>query len=113
AEETFRSGALDWGARASPAGQRRLGLVRDLLTLRQREIMPYLAAARFEAAQHHERMLQARWSLGDGRTLLLLANPSDAATHRPEGLQPGRPIWGGKPASTLQPWAVFWSIGAS
>jgi maltooligosyltrehalose trehalohydrolase len=112
-EETFRSAVLDWGSRALPAGQRRLGLVRDLLTLRQREITPYLTSACFAAAEHEGPTLQARWSLDADRSLVLLANLSDAATRRPQRLLTGRPIWGGEPASTLPPWAVFWSIGAS
>ena len=37
AEDTFRSAMLDWEARATPAGQRRLTLVRDLLMTRRRD----------------------------------------------------------------------------
>jgi len=112
AQDTFRAAVLDWDARAAPAGRDRLGLVRELLAVRQREITPHLAAARFAAAEDDNRVLQANWSLGDGRSLLLLANLSDAAAARPSRSAAGRPIWGGEPASTLPPWAVFWSIGA-
>jgi maltooligosyltrehalose trehalohydrolase len=111
AEDTFRTAVLDWDARASPAGRQRLGLVRELLALRQREITPHLARTRFGAAQQHDRVLQAQWSFGDGHSLFLLANLSDAATEQPAPARAGRPIWGGEPASTLPPWAVFWSIG--
>jgi malto-oligosyltrehalose trehalohydrolase len=112
AEGTFRTAVLDWDARSSPAGRKRLGLVRDLLTIRQREVTPHLATSRFGAAQDDNRVLRANWPLGDGRSLILLANLSDAAAKRPLRFRTGRPIWGEEPASTLSAWAVFWSIGA-
>jgi maltooligosyltrehalose trehalohydrolase len=111
AEDTFRMAVLDWDSRAVPAGRQRLALVRELLALRQREVAPHLAMTRFAGAQHHDRVLQAQWSLGHGQTLLLLANLSDSAVEPPPHTRAGRPIWGGEPASTLPPWAVFWSIG--
>jgi malto-oligosyltrehalose trehalohydrolase len=112
AEATFRSAALDWDARSSPAGQRRLRLVRELLAIRRREVAPYLAGAKFGAAQCDHKVLSANWSLGDGTALILLANLSDADADMPAGFQSGRPIWGGEPAAKLKPWAVFWNIGA-
>jgi len=112
AEDTFRAAVLDWEARASPAGQRRLALVRALLAVRRREVMPHLADATFGSAQCDEGVLTVNWSLGGGRSLGLLANLSDATASAPQPLPPGRPIWGGEPADRLAPWAVFWSIGA-
>ena len=112
AEATFRSAVLDWGARSSPAGQRRLRLVRELLAIRRREIAPHLAGATFGTAQCDDKVLTANWSLGDNTALILLANLSDADADMPAGFQSGRPIWGGEPAGKLEPWAVFWSIGA-
>jgi malto-oligosyltrehalose trehalohydrolase len=111
AEDTFRMAVLDWEARASPAGRQRLVLVRELLAQRQREITPHLTRTRFAAAEIEDRVLQAQWSLGNGHVLLLLANLSDRAIEQPLRTRAGRPIWGGEPASTLAPWAVFWSIG--
>ena len=112
AEATFRSAVLDWEARSSPAGQRRLRLVRELLAIRRREIAPHLAGATFGTAQCDDKVLTANWSLGDNTALILLANLSDADADMPAGFQSGRPIWGGEPAGKLEPWAVFWSIGA-
>jgi malto-oligosyltrehalose trehalohydrolase len=112
AEDTFPRAVLDWDARSTPAGRKRLGLVRDLLTIRQREVTPHLATSRFGAAQDDNRVLRANWPLGDGRSLILLANLSDAAAKRPLRFRTGRPIWGEEPATTLSAWAVFWSIGA-
>jgi malto-oligosyltrehalose trehalohydrolase len=112
AEETFRSAALDWGARASPPGRKRLALVRELLATRQRVIVPNLATARFGEAHCRDRVLTAHWRLAETRTLILLANLSDHAAKPPQGFRSGRPIWGGEPGGTLAPWGVFWSFGA-
>jgi maltooligosyltrehalose trehalohydrolase len=116
AEDTFRSAILDWEARATPAGQRRLALVRDLLTTRRQMIVPGLAgaafgSARFGSTRSDERVLAADWRLGNGRRLFLLANLS-AATSRTSRMPAGTPIWGGTPGETLPPWSVFWSVGA-
>ena len=112
AEATFRSAVLDWGARSSPAGQRRLRLVRELLAVRRREVTPHLAGAKFGSARCDDKALTANWSLGDGTALILLANLTDVDADMPAGFQSGRPIWGGEPAGKLKPWTVFWSIGA-
>ncbi len=111
AKETFRSAVLDWDARARPAGRKRLALVRDLLTTRRRELAPRLAGAQFDAARCDDCLLTAHWRLGDGRTLMLLANLSAASAERPGLLRSGQPIWGGEPQQRLPPWSVFWSIG--
>jgi malto-oligosyltrehalose trehalohydrolase len=114
ADETFRSAVLDWNARATPAGKRRLELVRALLTTRRREIVPRLAGAAFGSAQWPERVLTADWRLGDGSRLSLLANLSAAPAPRPR--PPDKPggsaVWGGEPRERLAPWSVFWRIGA-
>ena len=111
AEETFRSAVLDWDARARPAGRKRLALVRDLLTTRRRELAPRLAGAQFGAARCDDCLLTAHWRLGDGRTLMLLANLSAASAERPGLLRSGQPIWGGELQQRLPPWSVFWTIG--
>jgi maltooligosyltrehalose trehalohydrolase len=111
AEDTFRSAKLDWEARATPAGQRRLKLVRDLLMTRRQIVVLGLAGAAFGSAEWDERVLTADWRLGDGCRLLLLANLCDASA-RPSRMPAGEPIWGGTPGESLPPWSVFWSIGA-
>jgi malto-oligosyltrehalose trehalohydrolase len=111
AEETFRSAVLDWDGRATPQGQKRLQLVRDLLTTRQKEIAPLLADVAFESARDDGPILRASWRFGGGNTLHLLANLSDEDALRPFGLAVGRPFWGGSPPESLKPWSVFWSIG--
>jgi malto-oligosyltrehalose trehalohydrolase len=110
-EATFRMAVLDWGAPATPGGRKRLALVRDLLAVRRREIVPRLAGASFAAARLEASVLIADWSLDDGDTLRLLANLSDGEAARPRNFRPLRPIWGGEPAPLLPAWAVFWSMG--
>jgi maltooligosyltrehalose trehalohydrolase len=105
-------GVLDWDARAMPSSRKRLALVRELLDLRRREIVPRLPAAKFAAARCDGRVLSADWSLADRQTLRLLANLSDRTDRPPRNFQSLRPIWGGAPPPTLPAWSVFWSIGA-
>jgi malto-oligosyltrehalose trehalohydrolase len=111
AQATVRSAVLDWEARVTPTGRARLALVRDLLAIRKREITPHLVATAFGSASCEQGALTASWSLGDGKTLALLANLTPAPADLPRRLIAGRSIWGGKPAGELPPWSVFWSIG--
>ena len=111
-EETFRLGVLDWDARAMPSSRKRLALVRELLGLRRREIVPRLPPAKFAAARCDGTVLSADWSLADRQTLRLLANLSDRTDRPPRNFRSLRPIWGGAPPTTLPAWSVFWSIGA-
>ena len=110
-EATFRSAVLDWDARTTPEGRKRLALVRDLLMVRRREIVPQLAGAKFVGARCDESILTANWSLAGGQTLRVLANLSNDGAEPPRNFRPFRPIWGGDPPVRLPPWSVFWSIG--
>ena len=110
-EDTFRSAVLDWEVRETPAGRRRLALVRDLLSTRRAIIVPRLAGAAFGTARWDDHVLTADWQLGDGSQLFLLANLSAEKT-TPQRRPAGTPIWGGNPGETLPAWSVFWSIGA-
>jgi maltooligosyltrehalose trehalohydrolase len=110
-EATFRMAVLDWDARTTLNGRKRLALVRDLLLARRREIVPQLAGAKFVAARCDESILMANWLLADGQTLRALANLSDDGAELPLNFRPLRPIWGGNPPATLPPWSAFWSIG--
>jgi maltooligosyltrehalose trehalohydrolase len=110
-EATFRSAVLDWDARTTLEGRRRLAWIRELLTTRRQEIVPQLAGAKFLAARCEQRILSANWLLADGKTLRMLANLADDGAELPRNFRPLRPIWGGDPPATLPPWSVFWSIG--
>jgi maltooligosyltrehalose trehalohydrolase len=110
-EDTFRMAVLDWDARDTPKGRRRLALVRELLAIRRKEIVPRLAGAAFGSARADAAVLSADWRLGDGSALHLLANLSNESTRRPRHGPAGHPLWGGAAGDMLAPWSVFWSIG--
>jgi malto-oligosyltrehalose trehalohydrolase len=113
-ERTYRSAKLDWAERDREAGQRRLGLVRELLAVRRRKVMPLLAKIAFDphATCSDGSLLRAAWKHPEGR-LRLLANVSGESVGRPNDWTRGTPISGGEPAETLSPWSVFWSIGTA
>jgi maltooligosyltrehalose trehalohydrolase len=113
-ERTFRSAKLDWSAREREAGRRRLGLVRALLAMRRRKVMPLLARIAFDrdSTRREGPLLRAAWMHPEGR-LRLLANVSGGSAQRPRDWVAGAPIWGGAPGETLPPWSVFWSIGTA
>jgi len=103
---------LDWHAPATRTGRKRLGLVRDLLATRRREIVPRLAGVKFAIACGDGPILTSDWRLADGQTLRLVANLCDADAKAPRACRPLRSIWGGELPAVLPPWSVFWSIGA-
>jgi maltooligosyltrehalose trehalohydrolase len=110
-EATFRSAVLEWNARDLPKAHRRLTLVRDLLSIRRREIVPRLTGARFgDAAVEGEGLLSAHWRMGDGTSLQLLANLSDQGINF-QTKTTGTKIWGGDLSDVISPWAVHWHIG--
>ncbi|MFA7097756.1 MAG: malto-oligosyltrehalose trehalohydrolase [Gammaproteobacteria bacterium] len=92
AVDTFLASRLDWAEPGQPEHREWLDLYRRLLDLRRREIVPRLSGIQGAAAECRvlgERALQARWVLGDGSTLHLLANLGDAdwsgGVQRPAG----------------------------
>jgi malto-oligosyltrehalose trehalohydrolase len=110
-EAAFRSAVPDWNGRELPKANRRLTLVRDLLAIRRREIVPRLTGTRFgDASAEDNGMLSAHWRMGDSASLRLLANLSDQA-HKMGALS-GTRIWGGDAGDSIPPWSVFWHIGA-
>jgi len=112
APSTFRSAMLDWTERDSPAGKQRLRLVRELLVARRQWIVPRLTGARFgNASAADDRSLRVHWRMGDGKSLHLLANLSDATTAGGRTAPGGTIIWGGGLTDTLSPWSVHWRLG--
>jgi maltooligosyltrehalose trehalohydrolase len=109
-EATFQSAVLDWPAHAQGGHKHRLDLVRALLRVRREQIVPRLAGLTRPDAQAHFSgdLLQARWRLGEGSTLYLLANMSEHEHARPDDAEP---IWAGEPPASLPPWSVHWGIG--
>ena len=112
APSTFKSAVLDWQSRDT-AGQKRLALVRDLLSIRAREIVPRLKGARFgDAHAADDGLLTADWRLGDGAALKLTANLSNAVVAHHASGTTGTPIWGGAPGDVVKPLSVFWRLEA-
>jgi maltooligosyltrehalose trehalohydrolase len=110
---TFQSAVLDWQSRDQGAGQKRLALVRDLLAMRARQIVPRLAGVRFGDAHAADNgLLTADWRLGDGATLRLTANLSNTAIAHKARETTDTSIWGGAPGDVVRPWAVFWLLEA-
>jgi len=108
-EATFRSAKLDWETTGG-SGHDRLTLVRELLAIRRRHIVPRLAGARFgEARVADDGTLNANWHLGEDARLLLTANLSDRTIVAPSGNIKGTAIWG-KPGDAMRPWSVIWRL---
>jgi malto-oligosyltrehalose trehalohydrolase len=110
-EITFSSAVLDWEMIASPQGSRRLGLVRDLLTIRKNALGPLLADAAFANARFDPPLLTADWRLGDRKRLMLLANLSHQEAEVSGSIPSGRAIWGPEPGARIAAWAVLWRLG--
>jgi maltooligosyltrehalose trehalohydrolase len=108
---TRDSAVLDWDGRSAPAGRTRLALVRELLAVRRKEIVPRLAGAAFGKAQAAGRLLTAHWRMGDGATLRLAANLSDQIIGHAPDESKGTTIWGNELTDSVPPWSVFWRIG--
>ena len=107
---TVRAAILDWEACETEPGGQRLTLVRELLAIRHREIVPQLVNAAFGSAGVDDNgLLTANWRMDDGKTLRLLANLSDRDLTS-TGIT-GTPIWGPALSGRVPPWEVLWRIG--
>jgi len=112
AKSTFQSAILDWESCNQAPGKQRLTLVRDLLAIRRREIVPRLAGACFGDAQAADNgLLTAHWRMRDGAALQLVANLSNSEIACKAVAASGIPIWGGEARDLMAPWSVFWRIG--
>jgi maltooligosyltrehalose trehalohydrolase len=110
AASTRDSAVLDWDSRDAPAGRKRLTMVRELLQVRRREIVPRLAGAAFGQADAADNgLLTALWRMGDGTTLRLAANLSEKAVSHGEAR--GTLVWGNELGDSVPPWSVHWRIG--
>ncbi len=113
---TFRRCILDWDACRQPAGQAWLTWHRELLVLRQRELVPRLrdlTARQTVCTPPGRRVLSARWVLGDDSVLFLLANlgeePATGVT------PPAYPVLYAthsdtRSMHTLPAWSVTWYL---
>ncbi|HEY1154508.1 MAG TPA: malto-oligosyltrehalose trehalohydrolase [Pseudolabrys sp.] len=106
ARETVKSATLDWSMLTKPAHRQSLALVRDLLAVRHREIVP--AIPRLTAGETRaiirNAVLDARWA--GVPSLRILANLSHDPAPTPPSTASSRWIWGGAPDDRMEPWAV-------
>jgi maltooligosyltrehalose trehalohydrolase len=116
---TFEAAVLDWDASDHPQHKHWLHLHRELLAIRQRELIPRLHNAPIVAksgVQLDAGALSANWTLGDGSGLILFANLADR-TYTGVHL-PAYPVLYSTHASEsgqiherqLQPWSVVWYL---
>jgi malto-oligosyltrehalose trehalohydrolase len=87
AQGSFQRSKLDWSQLQQPQHKQWLTLYRELLSIRQREIVPRLdknhrAAAGFRLLG--ERGLMAHWDLADGAVLRLIVNLGEDTLALPE-----------------------------
>jgi maltooligosyltrehalose trehalohydrolase len=118
AEGTFAASRLRWSDRRRSPHREHLALVRRLLRIRHREIVPLLGKLRTGAA-HYEvfegRGLRVAWPTRDGRELLLLANLADQPLPAPRSR--ARTLFRSTApaiadAACLEPWEVRWQCSA-
>lgn len=109
APETFQMTKLDWAARRSAAAGKRLALVRTLLEIRRRHLVPRLERHEplHTEAQVDGHCLRCTWLLAGAR-LTLQANLSDMAGADRWGQPHGKVIWGNASGDGLPPWHVAW-----
>ncbi len=75
--QTFERSKLDWSCMHEAAGAKRLQLIRTLLAVRHRELVPRLAGVRSmqgEARVHGTHGIEVSWVLADGAPLTIVAN---------------------------------------
>jgi len=112
---SFAMAKLDWTSLDTPDGKERLTLIRRLLAVRHRMLMPLLAdPGPLDAGVQDigtdtgaDALLRCEWRLGPAR-LTLQANLSDAPMRDPSGPGAGRQIWGEAIRGMLPPWHVAW-----
>jgi maltooligosyltrehalose trehalohydrolase len=111
--ETREAATLDWQARAEPEHAARLKLTQALLAARRRYVAPLIPAMITPGRVRFDNdVLSAQW-VANEKSLLLLANLSDAAAPAPAALVWGACIWGDNPPSELPPWSVYAAIGGA
>ena len=84
-----------------------------LLAARRRYVAPLIPAMITPGRVRCDNdVLSAQW-VANEKSLLLLANLSDAAAPAPAALVWGACIWGDNPTSELPPWSVYAAIGGA
>ena len=114
---TFERSRLDQHVAQHEPHRSWLNLYRHLLAIRAREIVPRLPGCRaLEATPGPDGEIAARWRMGDGSALQVLANLRDTSSTQAHGTR-GRVLYTTHPefgaaltSSALAPWCVVWSL---
>ncbi|MGD9766439.1 MAG: malto-oligosyltrehalose trehalohydrolase [Pseudolabrys sp.] len=110
ARTTVDSATLDWSTLNKTPHRERLALVRRLLAVRHRDIVPiipHMIAGKARAIIRNA-VLEARWP--GAPSLRILANLSHDPAPTPPSAASSRWIWGGAPGDRMQPWEVHAGI---
>lgn len=112
--DTFLMTKLDWADHSSTEAGKRLTMVKTLLEIRRRHVIPLLAGHGPLQTENHVdgHCLRCAWLLG-GRRLTLQANLSDMAGEDRRGPPRGKVIWGNASGDGLSPWHVAWTLDAA
>jgi len=117
AVDTFTRAKLDWTQLGNAPHRDWLLLHQELLALRRKEIVPRLPKMRGGEAHYHlfgGAGLHARWTLGDGARLTLMANlgsEPETAVEIPRGKRFYPEKEGGLTIdATMPPWTVWWFL---
>lgn len=112
---TFEASKIDWAKLDVSAHAGRLSLVRRLLELRGREIVPRLPALSGEADAAGS-LIAARWMLADGARLGVVANLGPSPRER-AGPLPASSLWSQPENAHDEPlmpaWSVAWTLEAA
>lgn len=110
ARATVDSATLDWSTLTKAPHRERLALVRSILAVRHRDIVPIvprLIAGKARAIIRNA-VLEAYWS--GAPSLRILANLSHDPAPTPPSAASSHWIWGGAPGDRMQPWEVHAAI---
>ena len=89
---TFEASKLRWEERRLTPHAERLALVRELIGLRRKHIVPRLAGTRSGHPEIVDGVLCVTWTMGDGAVLRLLAHFGSATAAFPSPLE-GETLW--------------------
>jgi maltooligosyltrehalose trehalohydrolase len=120
AAATFEASRLDWSRIAGEPHAAWLDFYRELLWLRNREIVPHLARLQGNAGgaqRFGEGGLYVTWRLCDGRELALVANFASRTSRKPPVSPRGRLLYGvgdglvqALDNGELPPWSAAWFL---
>jgi maltooligosyltrehalose trehalohydrolase len=124
AVETFLRSKLDWLSLGQESPERMIGFYRELLSVRQRRIVPLLnqhSQARILCCSEEKRAMNIEWAFKDGKTLVLHANlgekPATFAAPPGTAVSPIEQIYSSGPEVSrsfkqgcLPEWSVVWLV---